>query len=406
MASSRKHTQEATARFANTSKSNVHYFLKNNSKIAKYTLDKLSKKQARQFSKLNKKLGDGSLPWNVAILIDATIQKRSSRHPENAQFFNHGKGYVVGHQWTNIVILIGDNVIPLPPFPFYTKKYCRENNIKYQTESERIVEYLNNLDLEEYIGFHSPERVIVLGDSGYDNKKLENAILNKNWNFIISLINKRGFKTIKAFNTTPKSQDWKWVSTTFKNHRKIGWDTIKVPKNSSQKKWMEFRTRQITGHLKSVSELVQLICSEFKNSKKGKRKHLACSDLKATTRQILIAYRLRWEIEIFHKEVKMFLGFEDISATNFSSVVSHVHWVYCAYILLNSIPSGIPPDKTNSVAEKQLLIDRAIKNQSLSDLNHLLTKINGVQRLKKNLKMALTGSDTSDCPFIRRLIAV
>jgi hypothetical protein len=38
-------------------------------------------------------------------------------------------------------------------------------------------------------------------------------------------------------------------------------------------------------------------------SNNGKRKHLACNDLKATPRQIVIGYRLRWAIEIFHKEL-------------------------------------------------------------------------------------------------------
>ncbi|MCP3923428.1 MAG: hypothetical protein GY714_12690 [Desulfobacterales bacterium] len=51
MASSRTHTLTAAARFSNSSKSRFHYFLKNNSEIAVYTLSELSKKQARQFSK-------------------------------------------------------------------------------------------------------------------------------------------------------------------------------------------------------------------------------------------------------------------------------------------------------------------------------------------------------------------
>jgi hypothetical protein len=47
---------------------------------------------------------------------------------------------------------------------------------------------------------------------------------------------------------------------------------------------------------------------------------------------------MRWRIEIFHKEVKMFLGFEDVATRTFESVKAHVHWVYCAYILLHSHP--------------------------------------------------------------------
>ena len=112
MASSRTHTLTAAARFSGSSKSRFHYFLNNNADKAVYTLHELSKKQARQFSKINKGLSTGKLPWNIAILIDATFLNRSSLHTDNSKRFNHGKGFVVGHQWTNIVIHINDKVIP------------------------------------------------------------------------------------------------------------------------------------------------------------------------------------------------------------------------------------------------------------------------------------------------------
>ncbi|MBT8341458.1 MAG: hypothetical protein KJP07_15730, partial [Desulfatitalea sp.] len=43
----------------------------------------------------------GKLPWKIAIMIDATIQNRSSLHAENVKRFNHGKGFVIGHQLKN-----------------------------------------------------------------------------------------------------------------------------------------------------------------------------------------------------------------------------------------------------------------------------------------------------------------
>jgi hypothetical protein len=42
-----------------------------------------------------------------------------------------------------------------------------------------------------------------------------------------------------------------------------------------------------------------LVCSELRNRPDGRRKYLACNDLRATARQIIIGYRLRWAIEIF-----------------------------------------------------------------------------------------------------------
>jgi hypothetical protein len=394
MASSRTHTLTAAARFSDSSKSRFHSFLKNNSDKAVYTLRELSKKQARQFFKTNKGLSAGKLPWNIAISVDATFLNRSSLHTQNSKRFNHGKGFVVGHQWTNIVLHINDKVIPLPPIPFYTKKYCKQNGIEYQTENTRVAKYLSQLSLEEYIGPHAPEKVVVLADSGYDDQKIQKAIAGKNWKFIIALKSTRGVKTEKVYNSTKRTEDWKSVTATFKNNRKTGWRTIRAQKNGGKKKRMEFRIRQITGYLKNFGK-AQLICSQFKTkSNNGKRKHLACNDLKATPRQIVIGYRLRWAIEIFHKEIKMFLGFEDVSAKYFSSVMSHVHWVYCAYILLNSSPPGFPIG-VKSMAEKQLLVNKTIENKGLSAVNQLLTQAKGTQRLKAHIHKALNGRSSS-----------
>ena len=399
MAPTRKHTLEAAARFSNSTKSNFHSFLKNHKDIAIYTLSDLSKKQARHFSKINKGLSSAKLPWNIAISVDATILNRSSLHTQNSKRFNHGKGFVVGHQWTNFVLHINDKVIPLLPIPFYTKKYCKQNGLEYQTENTRVAQYLSQLSLEEYIGPHAPEKVVVLADSGYDDHKIQKAIAGKNWKFIIALKSTRSVKTEKAYNTTKKTEDWKSVTVSFKNNRKIGWKTIRAPKNSGNKKWMEFRIRQITGYLKNFGK-ARLICSQFKTkSNKGRRKHLACNDLKATSRQIVIGYRLRWAIEIFHKEVKMFLGFEDVSAKWFSSIVSHVHWVYCAYILLNSSPPGIPIE-VKSMAKKQLMINKIIENKGLSAVNQLLTQVKGPQQLKAFIQKALNGSSSIKIPVL------
>ena len=86
----------------------------------------------------------------------------------------------------------------------------------------------------------------------------------------------------------------------------------------------------------------------------------------------------------------MFLGFEDVSAKWFDSVISHVHWEYCAYILLNSGPPGMP-EKMKSLAGKQQIVEEMIKRTELSRLNQLMTQINGVQRLKNEIQQALKG---------------
>jgi hypothetical protein len=335
-------------------------------------------------------LGDGKLPWKIAIMIDATLQNRSSLHAQNVKRFNHGKGFVIGHQWTNIVLFFNEVLIPLPPIAFHTKSYCRKHNLKYLTEHEKVVAYLKNLNLKDYIGAHDSNQVVVLADSGYDNKDIENTIDRKGWKYIIALKKTRSVKTEKQYANTGKSKGWSQVEQLFKKHRRLKWVTVYLPKNSSIKKRKEFRIRQTTGCLRSVGK-AQLVCSEFKKRPKGLRKYLASNDLKVTPRQILLGYRIRWEIEIFHKMIKMFLGFEDVATSSFKSVISHVHWVYCAYIFLNSHPPGMP-ESIRSMADKQRIVTQSVKKKEVSYILQQLTQINGAERLKIKLRKVL------ECP--------
>lgn len=387
MVSTRKHSLQEAARFSGKNTSQFSKLLKIHSGLAVFNLENLSKRQAKQFSKVLKYLGKGSLPWKTAILIDSTLQKRSSLHTENSQKFNHGKGFVIGHQWTNIVLVFNNMLIPLPPIAFLTKKYCQENKLMYKTEHESVIEYITNLEIEDYIGHHNPKEVIVLADSGYDNHEIETAIARKKWKFIIALKKTRSVKSEKKYSTTPKSKGWSQVAVFFKNNRRTGWETIRIITNRPKKKRMDFRIRQIIGHLRQVGR-VQLICSEFKKRPDGRRKYLACNDLKATARQILIGYRIRWKIELFHKDVKMFLGFEDVSTKHFASVIAHVHWLYCAYILLNSNPPGVP-EHVKSTSDKQRIIKEIIDSKEIAQEIQLLTQINGAQRRREQLRSAL-----------------
>jgi hypothetical protein len=388
MMSTRKHSLTAAANFSGLHTSQFSRFLKNQWHVAVYQLDQLSKRQARQFSTAIKSLAAGRLPWRIAILIDSTIQHRFSLHSDNVKRFNHGKGFQIGHQWTNIVLLINDKLIPLPPIPFHSKSYCRKHKIEYKTENTLVVEYIESLNLIDYIGDHDPKHVVVLADSGYDDRKIENAIVKKRWHFIIALNKNRGVKSKNSYLSTPKSKGWSQVAQLFNDHRSVGWQTIRILnkiQNRSKKKRMDFRIRQISGYLRYVGHVL-LICSQFKKRPTGRLKYLACSDLKATARQIIIGYRMRWSIEIFHKEVKMFLGFEDVAPKYFDSVVAHVHWVYCAYILLNSAPFDT---HIGGIVEKQQRISEIISNGERSRVIQLLTQFNGTERYKAELQQAM-----------------
>ena len=321
------------------------------------------------------------------IMIDDTLQQRSSLKSGNVQRFNHGRGFVIGHQWTNIILFFNGKIIPLPPIAFYTKKYCRKKKIQYRTSHERLIEYIKNLNLKEYIGMHAEDDVAVLTDSGFDNKDIQNTFRRKRWHFICALKSSRGVKSEAKYARTKKSSPWDGISVFFRNNRKIRWETVRIPTDGPKKKRKDFRIRHTEVFLKGVGK-IRAVCSEFKKKSDGRRRHFACSDLKALPRQILIAYRLRWKIEIFHKHIKMHLGFQDVSAKHFSSVVSHVHLVYTAYILLHSGLPGIGEDN-GTIIEKQGRVRQIMINRKTANIIHELTKIGGCERYKNELIKAL-----------------
>ena len=390
MVTTRKHSLNYAAALSGLNKSQFSKMLSVNKGVAAFTLESLSKKQAKRLAKFNKKFKKLQLRWPIAIIIDATLQNRSSMKTDNVQKFNHGQGYVIGHQWTNIVLCINDFIIPLPPIPFYSKAYCKANKMTYATEHDRLVEYLKKLDLEDYIGPHISTDVIVLADSGYDCKKIQNTILEKKWHFIIALTNTRTVKSEAKFDQTPKSSDWDQIEQFFKDQRRLAWQTIRIITGGPKKKRLEYRIRHTIGFLKGVGK-TQLVCSEFKKRPKGRRKYLACSDLKVQSRQIIIGYRLRWKIEVFHKHIKMHLGFEDVAAKYFRSVEAHVHFVYCAYILLHSEPPGVP-ENAKTIIEKQHYIQIILDNKETAHDLQLATQIGGFEKLKNKFKNKLNSA--------------
>jgi hypothetical protein len=381
----RKHSLEHASAISGKNKSQFSRLLKEHSDTAVLTLKDLSKREARRCSKALKALE--GLPWKAAMIIDLTDQGRSSLHPENAKKLNHGKGYFIGHQWTNIVLLMGDRIIPLPPIAFYSRKYCRERGIEYKTEHKRLIECLEALDLSSYIEGYRPQDVVVLADSGYDDKKIQQAVLDKGWDFVIALKKKRSVKSNARHLDTGPQEGWSQIQSFFKAYRRLKWQTVRLFTNGPRRKRKEFRIRHTIGWLKSVGP-VQLVCSERKKPPRGERKYFACSNLTVKPRQVLVAYSLRWRIELFHKTVKMHLGFEDVAATSFDSVISHVHWVYCAYLLLTAGLPGLATPAKN-LLERQRHVMKILDHRQKAQLLQMLTRINGLEQQKNELKAAL-----------------
>ena len=105
----------------------------------------------------------------------------------------------------------------------------------------------------------------------------------------------------------------------------------------------------------------------------------------------MLGYRLRWAMELLHKTVKQPLGFEDVATSGFASVMSHVHWVYCAYILLSMAPPGVSAG-AKRLGDKQRQLQQLFENQEKRRILQQLTQMGGVQRYTDELRQALAAA--------------
>jgi len=72
-------------------------------------------------------------------------------------------------------------------------------------------------------------------------------------------------------------------------------------------------------------------------------------------------------------------------------VMSHVHWVYCAYILLSMAPPGVSAG-AKGLGDKQRQLQQVLDNNEKRRVLQKLTQIGGVQRYKDELRQALAAA--------------
>ena len=304
MCEAAKHTLERASRVSGLHKAQFSRLLSRHIDLARQSLTGLSQKIARTIAE-SRRILIPHTNWSILLIVDATLHRRSSLHVHNSQRFNHGEGFVVGHQWTNIVLLINDRVIPLPPIAFLSKNECKRRGVEYVSEHDRLFGYLKELSLGLWVGAYRASEVVVLMDAGYSNKKLLRLIHGRGWAFVCALKSNRNVRSIHAQDA--QSRRWQKVKDLFWATRKHApWETIRDANRGKRKLRKEFRARRLVGYLKGITCKVALVCSE--KSKGNGRIYLVCSDFQASTRAIVLAYRRRWWIGASRQRTRESVG--------------------------------------------------------------------------------------------------
>lgn len=364
MLTHKKHELRTAARLFSTHESNFSRLLGHeNARVISRSL--LNRAIKRRLAKISANERD------IYVIIDSTFMSRSGKKVENFHKFRHGGPYITGHQFTNFVLLVGNDIIPLCSVPFYNKKHCRRMGIKYRTEIEMVTDWIESLPESGLL----PEEIIAklhfLLDSGYDARTIQHAINDINAKFTVGLRNGR------RVNGLP-------VQEYFRVNRLIPWQTIwlETP-NGMGKKKRKFRVRAANeADLRWFGE-VNVLCSEKTSRIAGKtrRKYIATNDLTQSPRKTVISYSKRWKVENWHKRIKQNHGFGDCRSRKFKAIESHVNFVLCADVLLGLQDPNLP--------RRGVTLDQYKGAKDMKQVARVITLIGGRKKIKTLVNQAI-----------------
>jgi len=265
------------------------------------------------------------------IIIDTTANRKQSGKMENRIIYK--KGYTSCHFFVMGILYFPDTGvrIPLPRRLYRTKSYCRKHGYKYRTQiqlAENMISYANLPDDME---------VIVLFDTIFSSESFIKLLRRKGYHFVCSVKDNR---VDLATGKQLKGIIEQYISKGQLNTRV----DIRVSSKRSRyrhKSAQIYETKKYVTYTEkfSISKMgdVHIVFSRKADDEKSLMKYIATDMLSLSTHQILTIYSYRWQIELFFKELKTYLGLGDYQVLSFRAIVRHVDIVIMAFMYLEHL---------------------------------------------------------------------
>ena len=217
---------------------------------------------------------------------------------------------------------------------YYTKEYCKLRNIDHRTEAELGAALIRDLPAPDEAD------VVVLGDTAYEAASVRQACDERNFTWIAPANPERVLE-----GETPRPK----VSSRISDMTARQFSPIRLNPNQGdyvaqrrvsacrigpKAKTRTFYARKERLAVHNVGP-VQVVFSTKEKPENGKpidrkkTKILMTNNLALSMAEIVELYDLRWQIELFFKELKSTLGFHQYSFVDFSAVET---WVECCLI--------------------------------------------------------------------------
>lgn len=272
------------------------------------------------------------------FIVDATLASQAGKKTENtystgnrgrhrAKKRRYGQKKVVYkkcHSFT-FGLLICPSGIRIPfEIPHYTKEYCEAYGHDHRTTAEAAADMIQSLPLP------ANAKVVVLGDTAYDAEVIHKACEKRGYTWIFPANPERVYEGPKGQRPKLRSRlkDWEHLSP---KRIRLRMSTGKYASLRRLSKWRmgpkqkprDYFAYQEIREVRSVGR-VKLVFSTMKpkltQATPDDVKILMTNAVNLDVREVIELYSLRWQIELFFKELKSTLGFAQYSFQRFAAV--------------------------------------------------------------------------------------
>ena len=285
-------------------------------------------------------------------IIDATLTSQAGKKTENTYSTGNRKkrprkGRRYGknkhaqkncHSFTmGLLVTPSGTRIPFCK-PYHTREYCKKTGLVHRTTAEAAADLIRQLPLPE------GARVIVLGDTAYDSEVVRDACGDRGYSWIFPSNPERVLAGPKGKRPKVRSllKDWsKWSRQTVRLAPGQGpyavYRRLSPHRIGPKAKPRAYYAHQERQRVHSVGE-VRLVFSTTKKDLKAATpddvKILMTNDQRLSVRDVVELYSLRWQIELFFKELKSTLGFNQYQFQKFGPVEAWVELALTAFMYL------------------------------------------------------------------------
>jgi|APFre7841882724_1041349.scaffolds.fasta_scaffold54096_1 hypothetical protein len=222
--------------------------------------------------------------------------------------------------------------------PFYTKEYCATFGRAHQTQADLAAQLIDTMVLA------ADTPVVVVGDTAFEAKQVRQACKRRDWHWVVPLNPERRLagkqgerRKVRSLYEELHAQDFRRVSFRLDQGDHAAMARVSPKRSQSRKHQRTYWVHHRTATIHNIGEVAVLFSTKKDPMASGGvsvQKVLISNAPSATTEQLLAWFSLRWQIELFFKEMKSELGMCQYRFGPFDRVVGWVTLSVVAFCYL------------------------------------------------------------------------